>query len=700
MPPASLFSAPDLARLPIVVNARAISLSEGIRAGLSVAVIIALNEYLAFAPLREAALAALLTCICDPGGPIRRRVPVLLSFALIGAAVTASFGLLREFGPAVALPLGVFGLFCSSFVRIYGQAPQQLGALLATVQILSLDRGNASLTEAAILAAAFIAGALWAILLTMVIWRIHPFLPARRAVAETYRKLSELVGDLHTLVRTPAITEAAWEAHARIHRRAARDAIEAARTIVMDTVRARGAASNRAGQSVIRLETADQIFGSLIALSDLLEHDSQTERQVAERVLRRMGPLLLILGRGMITDDPDAHRRIDRAIDAIVATVRTLPTDSALRAVIDRITERLRIAHTLAVPANLAPGVDTAGQAMPFWPQIVRPLRANLDWKSPALRHALRTAVTAALPLGFTMVWFTPYDHWLTITVVATMQPYYSLTYTRAVERIAGTTAGGLIAAVVGLVCTSPLAIAAAMFPLAMVAFAVRAVSFGLFMMALTPLVVLLVETGTPGTGEWTIALARAAFTILGGLIAVAANFLLWPSREPDLVAAEVKNAIAAHGAYAEADFSTLLGESTGSALGQARRAAGVASNSLEALITRALLEPGKKQRDPLEAAMVVDAALRRCAGRLARLQHDPLVASDTPEPTLRLWRDWIGTSMRLLASGQTDLPPRPSETGNDTLVRLARQIELMSGAMVRLQSYPAPEVRRVLLRT
>jgi uncharacterized membrane protein YccC len=222
MRPASRFTAPDLARLPIVVNASAISLSEGIRAGLSVAVIIALSEYLAFQPLREAALAALLTCICDPGGPIRRRIPVLLSFALIGAAVTAGYGLLRDFGPIVALPLGVFGLFCSSFVRIYGQAPQQLGALLSTVQILSLDRGNPSMTEAGILAAAFIGGALWAILLTMVIWRIYPFLPARRAVAEAYRKLSELVRDLHTLVQLPTISDAEWEAHARIHRRAAR----------------------------------------------------------------------------------------------------------------------------------------------------------------------------------------------------------------------------------------------------------------------------------------------------------------------------------------------------------------------------------------------------------------------------------------------------------------------------------------------
>ncbi|MGD0109409.1 MAG: FUSC family protein [Rhodopila sp.] len=686
MRPASRFIAPDLAHLPIVVNARAISVSEAMRAGLSVAVIIAAGEYLAFPPLREAALGALLTCLCDPGGPIRRRVPVLLSFALIGAAVTAIYGLLRDFGPVVALPLGIFGLFCSSFSRIYGQAPQQVGALLSAVQILSLDRGNPSLTEAAILAAAFIGGAVWAILLTMVIWRIYPFLPARRAVAEAYRRLSELVRDLHTLVQAPAITDADWEAHARIHRSAARDAIEAAQTIVMDTLRSRGAASNRAAQAIIRLEAAEQIFGSLIALSDLLEHGSRTDRKVAERILRRMSPVLLTLGRGMINDDPNVHRRIDRSIDAMETALGTLPAETPFSAVIDRIIERLRIAHTLAVPANIAPGVDTAGRRLPLWPRLIRPLRANLNWQSPALRHAVRAAVTAAAPLAFTMYWFNPYDHWLTITVVATMQPYFSLTYTRAIERIAGTAAGGLIAAAVGLLCTTPLAIAAAMFPLAMLAFAVRAVSFGLFMMALTPLVVLLVETGAPDTGEWTIAFARAAFTTIGGLIAVGANFLLWPSREPDLVAPEVKKAISAHGAYAEADFSAILGEIDDAAVGKARRAAGVTTNALEALITRALLEPGHKQQDALEAAMVVDAALRRCAGRLATLQHDPLFGSKTPAQTLRVWRDWIGTSMRLLASGKTDLPPRPAGKENDALARIARQIELMTGAMERLR--------------
>ena len=681
----SAFQAPDLARLPIVVNVRAISLSEGARAGLSVAVIIALNEYLDFAPLREAALAALLTCICDPGGPIRRRIPVLIAFALTGAAITAIFGLLRDFGPIVALPLGVFGLFCSSFARIYGQAPQQLGGLLATVQILSLDRGNPSPTEAAILAASFIAGAVWAILLTMVIWRIHPFLPARRAVAEAYRQLSELTRDLHGLVQAPGMTEAAWEAHARIHRRATREAIEAARTAVMDTVRARGAASNRAAQAIIRVEAADQIFGGLIGLSDLLEHCSATERGTAERVLRRMRAVILTLGRVVITEDPDAHRRINRSIDSIVADAKALPPDSRPRAAIDGITERLRIARTLAVPANLQPGVDPAGQAPSLWQQIIRPFRANLNWTSPALRHALRTAVTAAGPLAFTMFWFTPYDHWLTITVVATMQPYYSLTYTRAVERIVGTALGGAIAAAIGLVCTSPPSIAAGMFVLSISAFAIRSVSFGLFMMALTPLVVLLVETGSPQTGEWVIALARAGLTTAGGLVAVGANFLLWPSREPDLVAAEVRNAIAAHGAYAHANFSVLLNQATAAQLGQARRAAGVSTNALEALITRALLEPGQQNQDALEAAMVIDAALRRCAGRLATLQFDPDLIARVPAEALRTWRDWITASLAGLAAGSNTLSPRPDIAETDALARIARQIELMSGAVGRL---------------
>jgi hypothetical protein len=40
---------------------------------------------------------------------------------------------------------------------------------------------------------------------------------------------------------------------------------------------------------------------------------------------------------------------------------------------------------------------------------------------------------------------------------------------------------------------------------------------------------------------------------------------------------------------------------------------------------------------------------------------------------------------MRALAAGETVLKPRPAVTEVDSLVRIARQIELMAGAMVRV---------------
>ena len=679
---------PDLGRLPISLDLRAISIAEGIRAALSVAVIIALREYLDIPEMSEAALASLLTCLCDAGGPIRRRVPALLSFTLIGAAVTASFGMMRVFGMGVALPLGILALFCTSFARIYGQSPQQVGALLSTVVILALDRPMAP-AQAGVLAAFFLLGGVWATLLTMVIWQVHPYGPARRGVAEAYRRLSLLTADLRSLLLA-APGDAVWEAHARDHRGGVREAIEAARGIVMETLRTRGAASARAEQSLIRLETADQIFNALIALSDLTEHAGSRERAAVEPLLRRLRPLLAAMGRAIVTDTPQNVPQIGRSIDALAAAAAALPEGDRVevdrvRAIFDRIVERLRIAQTLAAPENFLSDAGAPGQRPPLWQRVRQPLVANLTWGSPALRHALRTAAVAGEALALTMLWYSPYGHWLTITICATLQPYYALTLTRAVERVGGTALGGLGAGLVGLVCTTPLATALAMFPLAVLALSVRAVNHGLFMVMLTPLIVLLVDVGTSDASEWTVATVRAGLTLLGGVAAVASTFLLWPTWEPERLWNGLRAAIGAHGRYAEAELDCLLGVSTASAVERARRAAGVATNALEATISRALLEPVGVAHDELQAATVIDAALRRFAGRLSAMLLDPRLRAGVPAEALRGWRDWIGGAMRTLAEGRTDLPPRPSLPGTESLARIVRQVELMAGTLPRV---------------
>ncbi len=668
--------APDLARLPIVMNPGAISLAEGVRAGLSVAVIIALHEILGRPLLTEAALAALLTCLADPGGPIRRRAPFMLGFAVVGACLTCLGGLARARGIEVAVPVGIGLLFVLSFLRIYGQRGQQFGTLASIALILSLDHALPGLETALPPAIAFLGGSVWAVVLTLVIWPVHPFGPARAAVSQAYTLLAGLAGDMHRLVMAPATDAAAWDRQARTHRRPIRDAIEAAREVVLQTLRARGSGSLRATQSLIRVETGEQIFGTLIALASHLEQIPPSARPVAAALLERVQPLLTELARSIADDTPPGDLRAQDAISALQATTAQLPADDPLVGLASRLAERLRIAATLSEPRDFAPAVTAEGQSVPLWRRAVAPLSANLTWRSDTLRHACRIALMAGGALAVTLHWPTPFGHWLTITLVGTLQPVFALTFTRAIERVAGTLAGGLVGAAVGMVCTTQLSLAIAMFPLSVAALALRQVSYGLFTAAMTPLIIVLVEVSHTMTEQWVVAGERAALTALGGAIAIAANFLLWPQRRSAVLAETA--AIAAHGAWATTELARLLGERGLVEVIRARRAAGLASNALEAGLNQALIERRKDERDRLNALLVVDAALRRVAGCILALQFD----RDLPPPeAIRAWSTWIAAATRVLTAGGTALPARPDHPASATLLRLARQLELIAGA-------------------
>ena len=681
----------NLARLPIALDLRAVSVAEGVRAALAVAGIVAADQWIQWPPLLEAALGALLTCLCDSGGPIRRRLPSLLAFTLVGAAFIVVFGMARAAGLGVAVPLACLGVFVCSFARVWGQASLQVGNLLVVLLVLALDQ---PLHEhgAFLRAGVFVAGCLWATVLTMVIWRVHPFRPALRAVSEAYRATSRLAADLRTLVRENAPQEA-WDAHARGHRRAVRDSMERARTAVQDTLRARGQASARGFQALMRMEAADQLFGALIGLSDLLEADRDPAlRQASDAMLRLVRPLLIVIAEAIAADSSGRQTRsragrlarMTGMLDEVAAVKVADPRLAALNAAI---ADRLRAAiFLLTTPEGVTPDTMLPGAPAGAW--LSRTLatgRANLNWKSPGFRHALRTAVVAGPALAFTLSFSGRYQHWLTITLILTLQPFYALTWQRAIERIGGTVLGGLAAAAIALVCTTPITIAAAMFPLAVLAFAMRAANYGTFIACLTPLVVLLTEFSRPGSGELVIAAVRALCTIAGGALAVVGGLLLWPSWEPDRLRGELSTALAAHAAFAEAELDCLLGTGTSVAADRARRDAGVASNSLETSISRALLEPRKSTRPGLQQAMVVDAALRRMAGRLTVLQMDPHHADGLTPDVLRQWRDWLGGALRALADGCPTPGDRPEGRPPDALARIAQQVELLRVAVMKV---------------
>jgi uncharacterized membrane protein YccC len=657
-------------RLPVTVNLGAVSLAEGLRAGIAVAVTLIVGQVFNLPHFGLAALGALLTCFADPGGPIARRTPAVIAFALVGGIAYGAFGLLRGEGVWIAAPVAGLMIFCTSYARIYGQSGLQVGNLLSVVTVLALDTSNPSLTHALAQSLNFCAGAAWATFLTLAIWRVYPYAPARRALADAAQKLSRFAKELAVLADAEE-TVAAFEAHAALHRRDVRDAIETARNVAFETFRRRGLVTPRAAQLSVRLQTLEQLFCGLIALSDSLENDAACRAAVAQPI-RLIAGWLAALGPEFLADRAVDTAKKQSSLQRLRLTLEKLPENSEQRHILQAIYENLAVLVTVSMPTPILSNIVAP---QPLRTGLLSPIRQNFNFASAPMRHALRAAVVATPVLAWTMRFPGPghFSHWATITMVLCLQPYFSATWLRTAERVAGTAFGGVLAAAMGLVAQTRLDLALAMLPLTMFAFTIRSVSYGAFIAALTPMVVLLVEQIAPGANEVHVALYRIGYTLLGGCLAVLGNLFLWPAFEGARLDQSIAAATKAHAAYVKAVFSAVLdGAAPPDA---ARRAAGMASNNLEAALARALLEPHKRRDPVIERGAIADAALRRMAGRLSVLSLDPPPVDPASRPLWQDWADWLG---HCLSGKILPRPPLPTGPGTDTLVRLARQVELI----------------------
>ncbi|AWV15866.1 cyclic nucleotide-binding protein [Methylobacterium sp. XJLW] len=665
----------DLRRLPTGLDLRNVRLVEGVRAAFAFGVVILLNIWIQWAPLLTMALAANLACFCDNGGPMRARLRVLTAFSVLGGLLWAGLGLIQPLGLPVVVPVACALIFACSYARVWSVQAQSAGNVLVVVLCIALDRPLTP-EQAAVTALMFAAGGLWATFLALVIWRLHPYRPAHRAVAEVWHNLARLCGDLERLVVLPEPDTAAFDGHARGHRRGVRASIETARTMILDLARSRERVSDRTAQALLRLESAEQIFSALIAVGELIDSRPDARRRALAKVfLRRLRPLLVTIARA-IRDDVNLD--LDRLEHSIARVAEGLSEDPTLARLAERIVGRVRIGAKLSTPEGYRPGGTlTEGGSLDRWTRYVGPLRQNFTLASPNLRHALRASAVAAPALAATLTYAGAFTHWLVMTVVLTMQPFYAATWQRALERIGGTVLGGLVGAVLAYYATSPLAEAGLILVLSIVGFAARQISYGFFVTCLTPLVVLLVELLEPGHSSWEIVAMRGGFTVLGGVIAVASCLVLWPIWEPDQVRQELRRALKAQAGLAEAVLRAPPGEGRETAIAAQSREAGLALNDLEAALSRALQQPRAGSHPEVESALVADATLRRISARLIVLRHAPEAAAPEAEP----WRAWITATLAALGADRP-VPERPALDRGQSLVRLVSQVDLLVGTL------------------
>jgi uncharacterized membrane protein YccC len=655
-----------------------------IGAGLRVAAGIAVPLAIGLATNRvtmgsAAALGAINVGMADSGGPERTRVAAMSVAALADAAafalgVTAA----RSLGAAVPLILAI--AFAGGLVTLYGRVAGNVGFVVTVVFILGLGFPPGALSGAEALWVS-LAGGVWAMVLALALWPLRPYAAAQNAVAGCYVSVGRLVDEVCSPVRSAGAVSRAS--------RAARDALEDAGATVRATRFGRDGES-APGQVLAALTEA---AGVLLDLAEALGEELAGNRRLREattqvqaagdrvsQTLRSVGNAVRAGGRPDVTQAETAVAKLGEAMNTLAAHVLRGTGDSgelaALRPVhnsLHRLLDGVSDAASLAMDLHgrsLADGVQKlVGSTRPTRREGRHPparlgwwvaLASNLTLDSLAFRHALRYATVTTVGVIIFRSLSLPKGYWVALTIAVILKPYTGVTFQRTLLRVGGTILGALLAVAITATVTSDWAIALLTIPVAIVAFSFQPLNYGLWVVFFTPLVILLTEVGHPG--QWTLAGWRAADTLIGGALALAGSYLLWPDSSRGTAQGELGAAVMANRTYFCAVMRRYIWPGpTTEGLGEPHRTAALAADNAEADLQRLL---GERPRGGalVEQFWSLVGANRRVYSAVTALEaHLATFTGRHPVPSLpELCRHLDAALCELASALREGRPPAP----------------------------------------
>ena len=581
-----------LERLAVAVTPEHIGVLEGVRAASAVAVVVAAGFWLHGPGLSWAAFGAFWTCLADAGGPCRSRLRAMGGFAIAGAIAAWIASTAAGASPALAGAMLLPLIFIPSLSGTYGAAAAQVGLLVTVVPVVAIAYPHDA-RSAAELTGLFFLGCLWAIVLCLVLWRIHPHAPVRRAIGSVLVRLSDMTSDL--LARDRAGKHAggsAWSDLNAEHRRSLRAALERARSL------ANALEIGRSGY-MREIELADRIFAGLISVGHELEDGANTVPSAAEiKRLRQLAHVLRDMAEQAAHRVPHVARLSPEWADtqaepAAQETTMGRAIDGAATAV----TELRDALEHRAIDIQASPESERPGAI-----RLIKPVPAA------TLRHAARVTIGVAVAYAIAVPMHLDFSYWATMATVVVLQPGATTTWPRSLERMAGSIAGGLLAAAILAAQPAPWVLLLLIFPLAGATIALRAVNYTAYVFFLTPLFILVIDVLQPAAG---LPLARAIDNVIGSLVGIATSALLWPDQGARAAGLMLAAAVKANLSFAAA---VVAGRDISPELERLRRKAGLASTAAEIMRHRMLLE-GQQRRAHLAEMGGILSALRRLAG-------------------------------------------------------------------------------------
>ncbi len=674
----------------------------GVRAAVAVTVPFAIVSSLGSSAAGFTGLTGLLVTLCDRGGSYRGRARVMGRLAVLGPIVGT---LAAVAGDALWMDAALLlvGVLVFAFFRSYGDDAASVGDKLAVIFVASLGAAAVPWEGALERGAALLFGAGWAMVQSLVVWPMHPYLPARKALARLYATFAEAADELAELSRTATSAEQ-WEEASQRQAGPLRIEIEAGRNSLAAARVGLGSEARRFEHLLVILEQGEPMSAALSALAEAMEAASARPalsevRHDVDDLCRRYARLMRVIS-AIVREG--GTRRISDPDLAVLADPLRAPdeVERKLPRPVMELLNRLRIHANAARDAAeaLLQGNEVPQHAtrVPL-PQngrrtLLHPIRENLHPRSLVLRHAVRAAFIASLALVIARSLGISQAHWVVLAAISVLQPYSVNTEHLALHRVGGTLVGGTIAATLSAGVQSQAQLLVIIGLLTAISVSLLPLNFAAFQMLLTPDFLLL---SSMRLGDWSIAGERAVGVVIACGLALLGVWLLWPSPERRLFPQTAAAVLRADGRYLRC--VAVHRSATRPEVGEARRDLGLALIAAEASLQRLVAEyRGPAHR--LEPAMALLTYSRRFAGSVTALGEQPGTSRATDGwgeviegacGTLDALAQSLEAGERLPEPDALPVPPRnwrPGDPVTEALVeRVPRQLRVLRGAVERL---------------
>jgi uncharacterized membrane protein YccC len=372
---------------------------------------------------------------------------------------------------------------------------------------------------------------------------------------------------------------------------------------------------------VVNLAGRDKWFDDQRAnLDELTKSLSRICREIAEAVALR--------GRKVSSVD------LDRALKKIEACSAPEPdSDSLVHSGPEELRRTTR--HLVTQVATLAEIVGELKSGSPvvrqppearFAPKHedrINPLieiRNNLTFRSSSFRHALRLGFATGLGSLLASVFHLTRGYWIPMTVVLVLKPNFGGTLQRSVQRVTGTVCGALLAAMILFFLNDSLLLFPILAILSFATFTLRNRNFGLFALALTPMVMVMLDVAHPITVSDS--LFRILYTVIGSIVALVSGYALFPTWERHRLPFHIAKALKSEVAFIRVLHDAIQHKEK-RPVSEFRRNAALAVSNAATAAQRLLGEPPNRRGD-VEAALATVNYTRGILHGLAAISDYP----------------------------------------------------------------------------